>query len=94
MMGYGGGYGYGNAMGPGIFGGLFMLLFGALFVALIVLLVVWAVRMSSGHHAAGALHVPASPPGHDEAVAIAKKRFASGEISKEQYDEIIRTLGA
>jgi uncharacterized membrane protein len=31
--------------------------------------------------------------GHHEAVAIAKKRLASGEITPEQYDEIIGKLG-
>lgn len=36
-----------------------------------------------------------APPavGHDEAVAIARRRFASGEISKEQFDEIMKALG-
>lgn len=31
-------------------------------------------------------------PGHDEAVAIAKRRLASGEITKDQFDEIMRAL--
>jgi uncharacterized membrane protein len=37
----------------------------------------------------------ASPPStaaHDEAVAIAKRRYASGEITKDQYDEMMRSL--
>lgn len=95
MMGYGGGYdGYGNMMG-GWFGGAAMLLFSALFLVGVVLLIVWAARASAGGH--GAYYGGATPPpgqaGHDEAVAIAKRRFASGEITKEQYDEILRTLG-
>ncbi|PKQ16555.1 MAG: hypothetical protein CVT67_03925 [Actinobacteria bacterium HGW-Actinobacteria-7] len=95
-MGYGRGYGYGygDMMGGG-FGGILMLVLGALFVAALVLLVIWAVRASSGHH--GMAHHATPPPlgavGHDEAVAIAKRRLASGEITSEQYAEIVRTLG-
>ena len=94
MMGRGYGYGYNMMGGYGWFGGLLMLLFGALVIAGIVLLIVWAVRASGGH---GARRRDAPQPpgaaGHDEAVAIAKRRLASGEITKEQYDEIMRALG-
>jgi uncharacterized membrane protein len=86
MMYRGFGYGYGAG------GGLFMLLFGALVLVAIVLLVVWVVRASSGHRAAGGT-VPPQPACHEEAVAIAKRRLASGEITAEQYNEIIHTLG-
>jgi putative membrane protein len=91
MMG-GFGYGYNNMMGGGWLGWLMMLLFGALVVAGIVVLIVWAVRQSSGHTAAGGAQPPKAV-GHDEAVAIAKKRLASGEITKEQYQELMRVLG-
>lgn len=39
---------------------------------------------------------PAVPggPGHDEAIAIAKRRLASGEISADEYNEIIKTLNS
>ena len=99
MMGRGYGWGYNNMMGgAGWFGGLLVLLFGALIVAGVVLLIVWAVRASSGHGATGGSGGPEAPPlpgaaGHDEAVAIAKRRLASGEITKDQYDEIMRALG-
>jgi len=86
MMYRGFGYGYGG-------GGLGMLLFGVLVFIAVVLLVVWLVRMASGRHTPGGT-VPSQPAGHDEAVAIAKRRLASGEITAEQYGEIIRTLGA
>jgi len=88
MMYRGFGYGY-NGMG----GGLWMPLFGLLVLVAIVLLVVWAVRAASGHHADGGPASPSRPAGHDEAVAIAKRRLASGEITAEQYGEIMRTLG-
>ena len=93
MMGY---YGYGNAGGGGAwFGMLMMLFFGLLVLIGIVLLVVWAVRSSSGHgHVGGMGHMgPPAAPGHDEAVAIARRRLASGEITKEQFDEIMGALG-
>jgi putative membrane protein len=79
-------------MGGG-FGGLLMFMFGALVLVGIVLLVVWAVRASGGHGMAGGASQPPGAAGHDEAVATAKRRLASGEITKEQYEELMRTLG-
>jgi putative membrane protein len=94
--GYGHGYGYGNMMGGYGFGGLMVFLFGVLVIAGIVLLVIWAMRASHGH-GQGTQNIVTQPPvttvGHDEAVAIAKRRLASGEITTEQYGEIMRTLG-
>lgn len=84
------GYGY-DMMGGGWAGGALMLFFGLLILAGIVLIIVWAMRASSGHHA-GAGPVAPGVAAHDEAVAIAKRRFASGEIDKTQYDEIMRGL--
>ncbi|MHB1017053.1 MAG: SHOCT domain-containing protein [Coriobacteriia bacterium] len=89
MMRYGSGF---DMMNGGWLGGLLMLLFGALIVAGIVLIIVWAVRQSSGHSANGPA-VPRQDVGHDEAMAIARKRLASGDITREQYDELIRILG-
>lgn len=94
MMGYDGRYGggYGNMMGGTGYGEWLVLLFGALIIAGIVLLVIWVVRSSSGgaHHGG-----PTSSSGiaHDEAVAVARKRLATGEITKDQYDEIMSALG-
>ena len=95
MMGGYGNYGYGgnSLMGGGGFGFLLMLLFGALVIAGIVMLVMWAVRSASGHgHVVGGTMPPTSAAGHDEAIAIAKRRLASGEIDKDKYDEIRRAL--
>ncbi len=63
-----------------------MLLFGLLVIAGVILLVIWAVR-SSGAHA----RTPAATP--DAAMEAARRRYASGEITKEQFDEILRNLG-
>jgi putative membrane protein len=86
MMGYGNGYGYGgygNMMGGWLFG-----LFGLLVLAGIVLLVIWAVRASAG----SGQHPHAAPP-MDDACAVARRRYAKGEITKEQYEELCRVLG-
>lgn len=91
MMGRG--YGYDMMGGYSWFGGLLVFFFGALVVAGIVLLVVWAVRASAHHPASSGGVPPAGAVGHDEAVAIAKRRLASGEINKDQYEEIMRALG-
>lgn len=90
MYGRGLDYGYG-AMGGGWLGLLMMLFFGALVIAGIVLVVVWAMR-SSGHGFAGGAASHPGAVGHHEAIAIAKRRLASGEITKDQYDEIMRSL--
>lgn len=108
-MGYGSGYGYGGSGyggmmgGGGWFVGVMMFVFGALVLVGIVLLVIWAARASGGH--AGGQHhaVPPVMPGHnalsaaaghDEAVAIAKRRLASGEISPDEYATIMKHLGS
>jgi uncharacterized membrane protein len=89
MMGWGQGYGYGGygtMMGAG--GGWLSVFFAAIALAGIVLLVIWAVRAMSGtgQH-------PHSPPRVDDACAIARARFAKGEITSEQYEEICKVLG-
>ncbi|MHB1323851.1 MAG: SHOCT domain-containing protein [Coriobacteriia bacterium] len=93
MMDRGYGYGYDMMGGYGWFGALLMFFFGALVIAGIVLLIIWAVRASAHHPADGGRTLPPGAVGHDEAVAIAKRRLASGEITKDQYDEIMRALG-
>lgn len=92
MMGPGYGYGYDMMGGYGWFGAVLAFLFGALVVAGIVLLIVWAVRASSRQSAAGGPPAPGAA-GRDEAVTVARRRYASGEITAQEYDEIMRTLG-
>ena len=78
---------YGNycGWGPGMMGwgwGWVHLLFMVVFWVLIVLLIILLVRRlgSSGH--------PnwAVPPQEDSALEILKKRYARGEINKEEFD--------
>lgn len=91
-------YGYGMA-GHHFFGPIVGLVFWLFFIVAVTLLVIWAIRRSGGHmqhiRFAGPYHPGAPLPGngHNEAVAIAKRRLASGEITSEQYVEIMRALG-
>jgi uncharacterized membrane protein len=82
--------------GGGGFGGLFIFLFVALGITAIVLLIIWAVRVSGGHHVTGTTQLPPTDAAdsHNEAVAVAKLRLAKGEITPEQYQEIMRVLGS
>ena len=90
-MMYGRGYyGAGSMMGGGWFASLFMLLFGALLIAAVVLLILWAIRAAEHAHGGS---MTQHHPTHDEAVSIARRRLATGEITKEQFDEIMRALG-
>ncbi|MDZ4166498.1 MAG: SHOCT domain-containing protein [Coriobacteriia bacterium] len=85
-------WGYGM-MGGGAWSGLLMLLFGALVIAGIVLLVIWAVRAGAKHGGTGTGSPPPPSAGHDDAIAIARRRLAGGEITPEQYEEIVTALG-
>jgi uncharacterized membrane protein len=69
-------------------------LLALLFIIGVVLLIVWAIRMSSGQHGMTNAAPPAQAPGHEEAVAIAKRRLANGEITPEQYAQIMAALGS
>lgn len=95
MRGYGYGLGTGGfspaghafGFGTGLIGWLLVLLM----IAAIVVLVVMLVRKRPA--IAGAPLGPANAEAaRDEALAIAVRRYANGEISKEQYLEIRDTL--
>ena len=93
MMGRGYSYGYDMMGGYGWFSAVLMILFGALVIAGIVLFIIWAVRASTHHPTIGAGTLPPGAVGHNDAVAIAKRRCASGEITTHEYNEIMRALG-
>ncbi len=91
MMGYGWGGPYGGWMGPGMMGGLglgwgiLMLLFWALVIGGVVLLVV---RLTGS----GPATTPGGSGAHDRALDILRERYARGEITKEQFDQMRRDL--
>jgi hypothetical protein len=80
-----------------------MSLFGLLVIAGVVLLIIWAVRQAGSHPGGQGPHTmvppygesrPAAPPvqAEDPAVTAARHRYAQGEITKEQLDEILANL--
>jgi putative membrane protein len=88
-------WGDGFGMGGWLLGGLMMLLFWAVVIGLIVW-AIWAfTRRQTGY--ASYSNKPQAParsaPQGDPTLQIAKERYARGEISREQYDEIRQTLG-
>ncbi|MGV8083962.1 MAG: SHOCT domain-containing protein [Coriobacteriia bacterium] len=84
MNGYGMGYGAGYAVLMAI---LWLLLFAG-----IVLLVLWAVRASQ--RGAGGTHMYGPPilGRRDEACEVARMRYARGEITRDQYEEMCHVL--
>ena len=102
MRGYG--YGPGPAMmGYSPWAGMFVFVFWLLILVAIGILIVWAIRQSRHPHMhnvtppTGVMSpqppMAAPPQQHDEAMAIARKRLAAGEITTEQFEEIRKTLG-
>lgn len=82
----------GGVMGPGMmmgwgygFGWLAMLFFWALLIGGLIVLGLWAFR-----HALPA--GPAAGPGTGRALEILKERYARGEITREQYEQMRREL--
>jgi putative membrane protein len=74
-------HGYGWMGGYWLFG----VIFWALGIAAVVLLILAVARRNSGFGR--------SWPGHEpDALEIAKRRYARGEITKEQYDQLKKDL--
>ena len=80
MMG-GGMMGYG---GWGLFGGIIGLVFNLLILVGIVLLVVWAVKRFTSNNSSPALQTPKE---------ILQARYARGELTREQYQQMLSDLG-
>jgi putative membrane protein len=83
MMGY---YGY---SGMGLIGMILSSIVFVVFVIGLVLLIVWVVRRMGANNSHYAAQSPASPTARD----IAQMRYAKGEITREEYQQIITDLG-
>ena len=68
-----------------LWGGLMMILFWGAIIALVVWSVQAISRRDDGHAQSGA--IPPRTP-----LEIAKERYARGEISREQFEEVRQTL--
>lgn len=76
--------------GLGGFGGFGM--FPMMFFWLVLLgLAVWAIARH--HHHPGPAHSCHGGYGADEAREIARRRYAKGEISQEQFTQLMKDLG-
>lgn len=73
-----------DGYGHGLSWGMVMPGFWALLLAGLVLLIVWLVRQQPG--------AQSSRDVEDRALAILRERYARGEISQKQFDEMSRTL--
>ncbi len=78
MYGWYGGYGW--------IGMIISLIFGLLLLGGLVWLVVWAIRRS------GTGTYTNSAPGGISAKEIAQQRYARGEITREQYQQLLEDL--
>ena len=88
MMGGGGmmnGFGFG---GTSLFGGLIGLIFNLAIIVGIVILIVWAVkRFTSGTTNWN------QPSGNQSPREILQARYARGEITRDQYQQMLQDLG-
>lgn len=76
-------------MGPGMMGGFGFMGFGAVFMVLFWGLIIWAVvAFTQGFHP-GAW---GESRNQDSALEVLKRRYARGDISKEEYEEKKRDL--
>ncbi len=82
----GGNFGFGMMNGFG-YGGIFSIIFWIVIIVLGIWLVGSLVSRTNSQP-------PASVPPAESALDILKKRYARGEITKEQFDEMRRALDA
>ena len=68
----------------GMFGGMW---FGWIFGVVILAVIIWAVVRLNGNNRAGM-----NSSDYETPLDILKKRYARGEISKEQFEEMKRNL--
>ena len=71
----------------GIGGPIVMLIFGLIIVGVLVYLVIAVSRKNSGNYIGGS-----NPSSRGNAIEILEERFAKGEISKEDFESMRKTL--
>lgn len=76
----------------GLFGGVFLVFFILIVIFFVVRVAFWSTRMSRYGPRYGG-NVPPGGYGANRPVMIARMRYARGEITREQYEQILRDLG-
>ncbi len=86
--------GWGGMGGFGLFGGILGLLFSLALIAAVVVAAVWLVRRTSTGSRSQSQAVPYDRGVTAEASPreILKQRYARGEITRDQYQEMLRDL--
>jgi putative membrane protein len=90
-------FGYGHIGAFGGFG-IFRLIFGGLFalavLVILILLIVWLARMAThrGRSYAYALTQPVVGPPQSNALDILQARYAKGEITREEYQQMLADI--
>jgi len=79
---------YGNISGFGILIAIACVLAFLVLVAAVIALVVWLVRRNNK----GTLPAPEQVSANQAALNIAQERYARGEITREQYQQIVADL--
>jgi len=76
----------------GLFGGVFFLFFILIVLFFIVRVAFWSTRASRYGQRYGSSYPPGGY-GANRPAMVARMRYARGEITREQYDQIMRDLG-
>ena len=83
---------------PGLWGWaggvVFVLLFALVLGLAVFAFVRYTDRRTTHHHRTAPPPYPPPPPVNDQAVAQARYRYANGQLSREQYFQILADLGA
>lgn len=77
----------------GLFGGVFFFFFILIVLFFIVRVAFWSTRASRYRQRYNNSNYPPGGYGMNRPAAVARMRYARGEITKEQYDQIMRDLG-
>ena len=80
---------YGGGRGMFGFGGMFL---GLLCLIFFIAVIVWIIRMVTWRRHGMSCGMHGMHGMQDEALAILRKRFAGGDITKEEYEERLKVL--
>jgi putative membrane protein len=91
-FGWGGCCGYGGFGGFGLIGGIIGLVLTVVFFIALILLVVWAVRRITSNQR-GSTFASGQNSTSQTAREILQARYAHGEITREEYRQMLEDIG-